>query len=207
MENVIAFTGGGGSATNTGRMFIALKPLDERGRHAPTRSSRGCAASWPRSRARTLFLQAVQDIRVGGRASNAQYQYTLQGDNLDELNAWAPQHAAAACASCPSCATSTPTSRTAGCRPSLVIDRDTAARLGIPPQAIDDTLYDAFGQRQVSTMYTPLQPVPRRMEVDPRLPAEPGRAHATSTSARSTGAQVPLSAFTRFDVRARRRCR
>ena len=96
----------------------------------------------------------MQDLRVGGRGSNAQYQYTLQGDNLNDLNDWAPQllqQAADAPAISP---TSTPTSRTAACRPSLVIDRDTAARLGISPQLIDNTLYDAFGQRQVSTMYT-----------------------------------------------------
>ena len=114
----------------------------------------------------------MQDIRVGGRMSNAQYQYTLQADNLDELNDWSPRLLAKM--------RTLPGLRDVNTRPAeprpanrtWSIDRDTAARLGITPQAIDDALYDAFGQRQVSTMYTQLNQYHVVMEVDPQYPAE-----------------------------------
>ena len=100
---------------------------------------------------------------AGGRA-NAQYQYTLQADDLDELRAWEPRIRAGAARSCPSSPTSTPTSRTRGLQTSLVIDRDAAARLGVTPRLIDTTLNDAFGQRQVSTIYSAAQPSERGFE-------------------------------------------
>ena len=143
---------------------------------APTRSSPGCAASSRACRAPTLFLQAVQDMRVGGRQSNAQYQYTLQGDDLDELNALGAAHARQRCARCPSSRDVNSDQQNRG--PAGVARhrprhrrRASASR----PQAIDDTLYDAFGQRQVSTMYTPLNQYHVVMEVDAAVLAEPRR--------------------------------
>ena len=117
----------------------------------------------------TVFLQAGQDLRIGGRQSNAQYQYTIQSDNLQDLVKWGPDPAAAD--------EKTPrlhrrqqrSAKSAAWKPRSFIDRDTAARLGITPQTIDNTLYDAFGQRQVSTMYTPLNQYHVVMEVAPHF--------------------------------------
>ena len=122
-----------------------------------------CAAS----PAPACSCSRMQDIRVGGRASNAQYQYTLQADDLDDLRTWEPR-IREALSHCRSSPTSTPISRTRACRPSLVIDRDAAARLGISPSLIDATLNDVFGQRQVSTIYNPLNQYHVVMEAAPQ---------------------------------------
>jgi multidrug efflux pump len=116
----------------------------------------------------TLFLQAVQDIRVGGRASNAQYQYTLQGPTLEELNEWSPK-IAAALQTVPLLADVNSDQQNKGLESDLVIDRDAAARLGITVSQIDNTLYDAFGQRQVSTIYVARNQYHVIMEVAPRF--------------------------------------
>ena len=115
----------------------------------------------------TLFLQSVQDIRVGGRASNAQYQYTLQSPTLEELNEWAPKIAAALQRE-PNLADVNSDQQNMGLESNLVIDRDAAARLGITVSQIDNTLYDAFGQRQVSTIYVARNQYHVIMEVAPR---------------------------------------
>ncbi len=115
----------------------------------------------------TLFLQAVQDIRVGGRASNAQYQYTLQGPTLEELNEWTPKIAAALQGE-PNLADVNSDQQNKGLESDLVIDRDAAARLGVTVSQIDNTLYDAFGQRQVSTIYVARNQYHVIMEVAPR---------------------------------------
>jgi multidrug efflux pump len=164
VETAVGFTGGG--QTNSGFMFISLYPPDKRGI-----SVDGVIARLRREMAvvpgATLFLQAVQDIRVGGRASNAQYQYTLQSPTLEELNEWTPKIAAALQKE-PNLADVNSDQQNKGLETNLVIDRDTAARLGITVSQIDNTLYDAFGQRQASTIYVARNQYHVVMEVAPR---------------------------------------
>ena len=144
-------------------------------------------------------------MRVGGRASRTQYQYTLQDANLDELRTWAPQRARPAAQAARAARTSTPISRPRASSSTSTIDRDTASRLGITPQAIDDTLYDAFGQRQVATIYTQLNQYRVVLEVKPEFQRGPERARralrrradgragaARARSRRSHGAPTPL---------------
>jgi multidrug efflux pump len=165
VETVVGFTGGG--QTNSGFMFVSLLPLSERGI-----SVDGVIGRLRRQMAAvpgaTLFLQAVQDIRVGGRASNAQYQYTLQGPTLEELNEWTPKIAAALQGQ-PGLADVNSDQQNKGLESDLVIDRDAAARLGVTVSQIDNTLYDAFGQRQVSTIYVARNQYHVIMEVAPRF--------------------------------------
>jgi multidrug efflux pump len=164
VDTVVGFTGGG--PINSGFMFMSLVPHNER-----SISSDGVIARLRREMAvvpgATLFLQAVQDIRAGGRASNAQYQYTLQGPTLEELNEWAPK-IAAALQSEPTLADVNSDQQNKGLEADLVIDRDAAARLGVTVSQIDNTLYDAFGQRQVSTIYVARNQYHVIMEVAPR---------------------------------------
>jgi len=165
VETAVGFTGGG--QTNSGFVFVSLLPLSER--HI---SADGVIARLRRAMAvipgATLFLQAVQDIRVGGRASNAQYQYTLQGPTLEELNEWSPK-IAAALQSVPLLTDVNSDQQNKGLESDLVIDRDAAAQLGITVSQIDNTLYDAFGQRQVSTIYVARNQYHVIMEVAPRF--------------------------------------
>ncbi len=166
VETVVGFTGGG--QTNGGFMFMSLRPLSERQISADgviTRLRREMAVV-PGA---TLFLQAVQDIRVGGRASNAQYQYTLQGPTLEELNEWAPKIAAALQKETAVLSDVNSDQQNKGLEAEVVIDRDAAARLGITVSQIDNTLYDAFGQRQVSTIYVARNQYHVIMEVAPRF--------------------------------------
>jgi multidrug efflux pump len=164
VETVVGFTGG--SQTNSGFVFASLYPLGQRGVSAD-----GVIARLRRKMAvvpgATLFLQAVQDIRVGGRASNAQYQYTLQGPTLEELNEWSPKIAAALQRE-PNLTDVNSDQQNKGLESDLVIDRDAAAQLGITVSQIDNTLYDAFGQRQVSTIYVARNQYHVIMEVAPR---------------------------------------
>jgi multidrug efflux pump len=168
VANVVAFTGsGGGTTTNTGRMFISLKPLEERKIGAD-----GVIARLRRQLAQvegaSAFLQATQDLRVGGRSGNAQYQYTIQSENLDDLVKWGPL-LLQQLRKLPVLTDVNSDQQNSGLQESLSYDRDTAARLGITPQLIDTTLYDAFGQRQVSTMYTQLNQYHVVMEVAPEF--------------------------------------
>jgi multidrug efflux pump len=164
VETVVGFTGGG--QTNSGFVFASLVPLGERGVSAD-----GVIGRLRRTMSvvpgATLFLQAVQDIRVGGRASNAQYQYTLQGPTLEELNEWTPK-IAAAMQTDPNLADVNSDQQNKGLESNVVIDRDAAAQLGITVSQIDNTLYDAFGQRQVSTIYVARNQYHVIMEVAPR---------------------------------------
>jgi multidrug efflux pump len=164
VESAVGFTGGG--QTNSGFMFVSLRPLSER-----RISADGVIARLRRAMAvvpgATLFLQSVQDIRVGGRASNAQYQYTLQGSTLEELNEWSPKIAAALQRE-PNLTDVNSDQQNKGLETNVVIDRDAAARLGITVSQIDNTLYDAFGQRQVSTIYVARNQYHVIMEVAPR---------------------------------------
>ena len=165
VETVVGFTGGG--QTNSGFMFGSLLPLNERRASVDEvigRLRRELAIV-PGA---TLFLQAVQDIRAGGRASNAQYQYTLQGASLEELNDWSPKITAALQRETATLADVNSDQQNKGLESNVIIDRDAAARLGVTVSQIDNTLYDAFGQRQVSTIYVARNQYHVIMEVAPR---------------------------------------
>jgi multidrug efflux pump len=198
VEAVGGFTGGsggGGATTNTGRMFIALKPLPQRALSADqviARLRRRLAAV-PGA---PTFLQAVQDLRVGGRLSNAQYQYTLQGESVGDLVTWAPR-VEQRLRTLPELRDVSSDQQDKGLEASLVIDRDTAARLGLTPQLVDDTLYDAFGQRQVSIIYTPLNQYHVVMEVAPEYWQRPETLRNLYVRP-AGGPPVPLSAFTQY---------
>jgi multidrug efflux pump len=170
IETVVGFTGGG--QTNSGFVFASLTPLGER-----KISADGVIARLRKEMAvvpgATMFLQAVQDIRVGGRASNAQYQYTLQGPTLEELNEWSPKIAAALQRETSVLTDVNSDQQNKGLESDLVIDRDAAAQLGITVSQIDNTLYDAFGQRQVSTIYVARNQYHVIMEVAPRYWQDP----------------------------------
>ncbi len=199
VETVVAFTGGSGgrATTNTGRMFIALKPMEKRKVSADQVIARlrKKISSVPGAPA---YLQAVQDVRAGGRMSGGQYQYTLQGENLIDLMTWCPL-IEQRLREIPGIVDVNSDQQNKGLQASLVIDRATASRLGVSPQVIDDTLYSAFGQRQVSIMYTPLNQYHVVMEVEPRFWQRPDTLRYIYAPA-STGALVPLSAFTHYDM-------
>jgi len=196
VDNVMGFSGGGGSTTNTGRLFIALKPLDERQLSADQVIARlrGKLAKVPGA---PTYLQAVQDLRIGGRASSAQYQYTLQTVDLGELSAWAPK-VERKLRTLPEIVDVNSDQQDKGLQSLVIFDRSTASRLGLSPQLIDDTLYDAFGQRQVSIMYTPLNQYHVVMEVAPQF--WQNAAALNDIYVRSpSGMQVPLSAVARYE--------
>ncbi len=197
IQNVVAFTGGN-TASNQGRMFITLKPLNERKISADEVIAR-LRPKLARVPGATLFLQAAQDLQVGGRQGNAQYQYTLQDENLDELNTWAPKMLAKLKTVKELKDVSTD-QQNRGLQAQLVIDRDSAARFGITAAAIDNTLYDAFGQRQVSTIYMPLNQYHVVMEVDPQYQGRPDALKYIYVAA-SDGSQVPLSAIAHYEPR------
>jgi len=162
--NVTAFTGGG--TRNSGSMFIALKPLSERKLSADQVIGRlrGKLAHVPGA---TLFLQAVQDIRVGGRQSDAQYQYTLQSDDLELLRVWEPK-IRLAFSNLPQLEDVTTDQQDKGLQTSLTIDRETAIRSGVTPSLIDSSLSDLFGQRQISTIYSGINQYHVVMEAAPQ---------------------------------------
>ena len=198
IRSVTAFAGGGRGSNNTGFMFIALKPLDQRPSHVSASQVvnrlRGRLSSVPGAQ---LFLQANQDIQIGGRGSAAQYQYTLSDENLEELNSWAPQLEARA-KTMPELRDVSTDQQDQGLAANLVIDRDSASRLGITAAAIDQVLYDAFGQREVSTMYTGLNQYFVVMEVDPQYQLSPDSLNGIFIKS-STGATVPLSTIAHFE--------
>ena len=164
VENVVAFTGGG--QRNGAFMFATLKPLSERRESADLVIARlrGKLAQEPGA---NLFLQSAQDIRIGGRAANAQYQFTLQADDLTELRAWEPK-IRQAMSELPELADVNTDQQDKGIQTTLTVDRDAAARLGVTMQTIDSTLNDVFGQRQVSTIYNPLNQYHVVMEAAPQ---------------------------------------
>jgi len=196
VDFVLAFTGGGGgTTTNTGRGFIALKPIGQRTASAAEIMSRlrPKLAAVPGA---TLVLQARQDVSIGGRQSAAQYQYTIQSDNLDELNHWGPI-VLQTMRGLHGLTDVTSDAQNNGLSANLVIDRPTASRLGITPTAIDNILYDGFGEREIATTYTPINQYYVVMEVAPEFwqnPAALNNVYVTSAS----GRVVPLAAFTHF---------
>jgi multidrug efflux pump len=192
--SVVGFTGG--SQVNTGMMFVTLKPLKERKLSADLVIARlrGKLAREPGAK---LFLQAAQDIRMGGRQSNAQYQYTLQADDLGTLRTWGPR-ILQALSQLPELADVNTDQQDKGLQTSIVIDRDTASRLGITPNLIDSTLNDAFGQRQVSVIYNPLNQYWVVMEAAPQYWQNPTTLNNVYVSTNG-GTQVPLSAFAHYE--------
>jgi multidrug efflux pump len=194
VSNVIAFTGGNG-ATNTANMFIGLKPLSERKINADLVIGR-IRKAVSHIAGVNLYLQAVQDLRIGGRMSNAQYQFTIQSDDLKELNQWAPK-VLKKLRTVKILTDVSSDQQNSGLEANVVVDRDTASRLGLSQQAIDDTLYDAFGQRQVSTMYTPLNQYHVVMEVAPQFWQNPESLDLVHVRS-NTGGLVKLSTFTHF---------
>jgi multidrug efflux pump len=201
IQSVTAFVGSGGpggGSTNVGNMFIALKPLNQR----PGRVSadqvvnrlRGKLTSVPGA---ALILQVQQEFQIGGRGSDAQYQYTLSDENLNELNTWAPQ-LLTRMRTMPELRDASTDQQNQGLAANLVIDRDAASRLGISAAAIDQVLYDAFGQREVSTMYTALNQYFVVMEVDPKFQLSPDALNGIFIKS-STGSMVPLSSIAKYE--------
>jgi multidrug efflux pump len=186
----------GGGAENTGRMQMDLKPLSERKISVDQVIARlrRRVAVVPGA---TMFLRAVQDINVGGRFSSSQYQFTLESENLTDLQQWAPR-VEARLRQIPGLRDIASDQQIRGLQAALVIDRDTASRLGISPQVIDNTLYDAFGQRQASTIYTQLNQYHVVMEVDSAFRDSTDAIQSLYVRS-SKGIQVPLSAFTHFE--------
>ena len=201
VQSVTAFVGGGGpggGGTNVGNMFIALKPLSDRpGRVSADQVVNRLRRQLTSEPGATLYLQSQQDIQVGGRGSSAQYQYTLSDENLQELNTWAPQLEARA-RKMPELADVSTDQQSQGLATNLVIDRDAASRLGITATMIDQVLYDAFGQREVSTMYTGLNQYFVVMEVDPAYSNSPDALKGIYIKS-SNGTMVPLSTIAHYE--------
>ncbi len=198
VDKVVGFTGGS-SVRNTARLFVALKPPQERGINADlliARLRRGLS----KIPGAPTYLQAVQDLRIGGRSSSAQFQYTLQGETVGDLEEWAPQLLRKLRTVSGLVDVSSDQQNT-GLEAQLVIDRPTASRLGINTKLVDETLYDAFGQRQVSILYTALNQYHVVMEVDPRFWQRPETLQQIYVPSASD-TQVPLSAFTRYQASA-----
>ena len=194
VQSVTGFTGG--SQVNTARMFITLKPLEQRKISADNviNRLRGKTVVVPGA---TLFLQARQDIRIGGRSGNALYQYTLQADELKDLNTWSPK-ILRALQKLPQLADVNSSQQDNGLQVTLKIDRATALRLGITQTLIDSTLYDAFGQRQVSIIYEARNQYHVVMEVSPEYWQRPETLNSIFVKTPS-GGMVPLSAFAVFE--------
>ncbi|MBN8874010.1 MAG: multidrug efflux RND transporter permease subunit [Rhodospirillales bacterium] len=188
----------GGQTVNNGRIFIALKPWDQRVGGTAQEYINRLRPKLQKVEGGALYLQAAQDIRVGGRLSKTEFQYTLQDADLDELFHWAPR-ILDKLRSLPMLRDVTSDQQVGGTTATLVIDRDQAARFGIQPQAIDDTLYDAFGQRQITQYFTQVNSYHLILEV---LPEQQGTVATLDKLyvKSSTGAAVPLSAFTRWST-------
>jgi len=194
VQNVLASVGGG-SAQNQARMFVTLKPLAQRKISVDQVIAR-LRPKLSHIPGATLYFQGVQDLQIGGRQSNAQFQYTLSGENLDELYAWAPK-LLERLRKIPQLKDVNSDQQVSGLEENVIIDRDTAARLGITPSQIDNILYDAFGQRQISTIYRTLNQYHVVLEVDPRYQLTPDALNSVYVIT-SQGAQVPLSSFAHF---------
>jgi hydrophobe/amphiphile efflux-1 (HAE1) family protein len=189
---------GGGRPLNNGFVVVGLKPRDERDASADQviNRLRGKIAAVPGG---TVFLQAAQDLNVGGRTSRTQYQYTLQDANIDELNEWAPR-LLEELKKLPELRDVASDQQSSSTMVSLVIDRDQAARFGIQPSLINNTLYDAFGQRQVTQYFTQLNSYHVVLEVLPSLLGQPDTLNKIYIKSPISGQQVPLSTFAKFDT-------
>jgi multidrug efflux pump len=194
VENVMAYTGGNG-AVNGGYVYLGLKPLNQRNASAGQIIAR-LRPKLTSTPGASVFLQAGQDLRIGGRQSNAQFQYTIQSDSVQDLVKWGPlllqqmkkQRGFTDVNS---------DQQNQGLQATLNYDRETASRMSITPQNIDNTLYQAFGQAPVSTMYTPLNQYYVVMEVAPQFWQSPEGLKNVYVHPAS-GGEVPLSAITEF---------
>ncbi len=195
VKYVTGFTGGSITTVNTARMFITLKAFNKR-----RATSNQVIARLRKQLVHVVgaptFLQPVQDLRVGGKLSSALYQFTLQDESVDELNAWAPR-VLQKMTTLPELVDVNSDMQNRGLEARLVIDRTTASRLGISPQQIDETLYDAFGQRQVSVIYTQLNQYHVILEAAPSFWQHPDTLRDIYVAS-SSGQMVPLSAFTSY---------
>jgi HAE1 family hydrophobic/amphiphilic exporter-1 len=196
VASVAMAIGGSGGALNTGRMFITLKPRDQRTSNAQQIIAR-LRPKLEQVQGARLFMQAAQDVRLGGRATRTQFEYTLQDANLAELNEWAPK-ILDKMKTLPQLRDVATDQQTQGTTLTLTIDRDTASRFGIQPQLIDDTLYDAFGQRQVAQYFTQLNSYHVILEILPELQGNLDTLNKIYIKSPTTGDQVPLSAFAKW---------
>ncbi len=185
--------GGAGQAGNNGRVFISLKPWDQRVGGSAQDYINRLRPKLDKVVGGKMFLQAAQDVRVGGRLSKTEYQYTLQDPNLDELYRWAPK-VLDQLRGLPQLKDVTTDQQMSGTTASLTINRDLAARFGIQPQQIDDVLYDAFGQRQVTQYFTQIGSYHVILEVMPAEQGDPATLSKLYVRA-ANGAVVPLSNF------------
>jgi len=185
--------GGSGRAGNNGNMFITLKPRNEREASAQQIIAR-LRPKLAKVEGANLYMQAAQDVRLGGRPSRTQFEFTLQDANLAELNEWAPK-VLAKMQTLPQLRDVATDQQTQGTTLELKINRDTASRYGITPQLIDDTLYDSFGQRQVTQYFTQLNSYHVILEILPELQGNLDTLNKIYVRAPATGDQVPLSAF------------
>jgi hydrophobe/amphiphile efflux-1 (HAE1) family protein len=198
VSGVIGFIGatGGNATESTGRFFVQLKPFDERSATAD-QIIRRLRPQVARIEGVKFFMQAGQDIHIGGRLSRTQYQYTLTDTKLDELNHWAPIFKKAM-SGLPGLQDVASDQQIAAPHLAIVIDRDAAARLGISPQLVDDTLYDAFGSREVGTIFTSTSQEKVILQVQPQFQRDANALSELYVVTRG-GARVPLSTFARFE--------
>ena len=192
---VVAFAGGN-TAKNQGRMFITLKPKGRERKVTADQFIGEMRRKLARVPGASLFMQSAQDLTIGGRASQAQYQYTLQDEDLNELSTWAPR-LLQKLRSVKELRDVNTDQQDKGLDAEVTIDRDTASRLGVTPQAIDNALYDGFGQRQVSTIYRQLNQYHVVMEVDPMYQQTPAALQTVYVHS-SNGQMIPLAAIAHF---------
>jgi HAE1 family hydrophobic/amphiphilic exporter-1/multidrug efflux pump len=191
-------TGGGAQTPNNGRFWINLKPIGQRKASADQIINR-LRPQLARVSGVTLFLQVAQDISVGGRVARTQYQYTLQGSDLNELLEWGPR-VLDGLRKLPELQDVATDQQTNAPAVVVAIDRDTAARFGIQPQLIDDTLYDAFGQRQIAQYFTQLNQYRVILEVSPEMQMDAETLENIYLRSPVTGQMIPLSTFVRPDT-------
>jgi HAE1 family hydrophobic/amphiphilic exporter-1 len=196
IAHVAMSVGGTGNALNTGKLYITLKPRNERSASADQVIAR-LRPQLAKVEGAALFLQAAQDVRVGGRASRTQYQYTMQGPDLGALNDWAPK-LLARMKTLPELRDVASDEQTQGTTLTLTIDRDQASRYGLTVQMIDDTLYDAFGQRQIAQYFTQLSTYQVIMEVLPALQGDVATLDKIFLKSPTTGGEVPLATFAKW---------
>jgi len=193
VASVAMAIGGSGRAGNNGNLFITLKPRNERKASAQQIIAR-LRPQFDKVEGARLFMQAAQDVRLGGRPTRTQFEFTLQDANLAELNEWAPK-ILSKMQTLPELRDVATDQQAQGTTLQLNINRDTAARYGIQPQLIDDTLYDAFGQRQVTQYFTQLNSYHVILEILPELQGNLDTLNKIYIKSPTTGDQVPLSTF------------
>ncbi len=196
VKTIVGFAGGN-TAKNQGRMFITLKPQGKERTITADQVIGEMRHQLAQVPGATLFMQSAQDLTTGGRQSQAQYQYTLQGEDLNELNTWAPRLLKKLSTLKGQLRDVNIDQQNKGLDAQVNIDRDTASRLGVSPQDIDNALYDAFGQRQVSTIYRQLNQYHVVMEVAPQYQTSPEALQAVYVRSAS-GSMIPLSAIAHF---------